>query len=112
MGRKSSANKQGRIQTRRRSLTWDHFKKMPKEEGSKPTIVCIYCGCKEYGTTNMLSHFPRCSMYPYASNNDPKQQILNFERKYGGKQLLDSMSHAFDLKECRKGINVFVISDE
>ena len=79
---------------------------MPKEEVSELVTECIYndviflCGSEDYGTFNMLGYIRKCPKYPYGLNNDPKQRILNFERKSSGKQLIDSMSHAFDLKEC------------
>ena len=64
---------------------------MPQKEVSEPTTECMHCGVrflcdsKDYGTSNMLGHIPKCPKFAYA--------------------------YAFDLKDRRKGIAMFVISD-
>ena len=85
--RKLSANKQAGITNRKRSVAWDHFKRVPDEEVREPTAECIHygirflCSSKEYGTSNMLGHIPKCPKNTFALRNDPKQQVLDFEKK-------------------------------
>ena len=116
--RKPSANKIAAITTRKRSIAWDHFKRVPKDEVSEPTAECMYCGIrflcdsKDHGTSNMLGHICKCPKYPYALKNDPKQQVLNFDKKSNKSILVGSTPHVYDLEECRKAISMFVICDE
>ena len=116
--RKPSTNKQAGISTRKRSIAWEHFKRLSDEEVSEPTAECLHCGTrflcggKVYGTSNMLGHIPKCPIYPLALRNDPKQQVLDFEKKSSGSTLVGSTPHVYDLEACRKAISVFVICDE
>ena len=66
INKKPFTNKQAGIITRKRSIAWDHFKKVPDEEVSEPTTKCMQhgiiflCVNKEYDISNMLGHIPKC----------------------------------------------------
>ena len=50
--------------------------------------------------------------YPHALQNDPKQQVLKFERTSNKTTLMGSTLHMYNIKEYRKAITLFVVTNE
>ena len=60
----------------------------------------------------MLAYILKCPKHLYALKNNPKQQVLDFDKKSNKTILIGSTQNVHGLKECRKAIFVLVICDE
>lgn len=67
------------------------------------------CDPRTHGTTNMLTHIPKCPKKPDALK-DPNQTTLTF--KTGETSALVAASTRFNLQLCRRALAMFVIVDE
>lgn len=68
------------------------------------------CDPKIHGTSNLLSHIPRCLKKPNCLVNDPNQAALTCRPGEAGG--LIAASTRFNLQACRRALAMFVIVDE
>jgi hypothetical protein len=105
--RKTNANG-----SRRTSSVWLHFNELTDVD--EPIAACKHCHkryrCdpKNHGTFNMLAHTKTCDKNPENQRYDPRQ--TNLVCGEGG--FLVPQSQRFNVKECKKAIALFVITDE
>ena len=68
----SSSTDSNLTNKRKRSIMWDHFKRIPCTDKNQEKAECLHCGvhigCSStQGTSSMHHHLDRCKEYPYAN---------------------------------------------
>ncbi|KAG6694115.1 hypothetical protein I3842_09G034200 [Carya illinoinensis] len=100
-----------------RSMVWDHFSRIPKDDPTKPRVACNYCGVsyacdmKTKGTKSMKYHIEKqCKKCPF-KKTDKSQIALGWKVEEGsGSGAL--MPIAFSVEACRQALVEMIILDE
>ncbi|KAG6718379.1 hypothetical protein I3842_04G146700 [Carya illinoinensis] len=73
----SNSSVGGSQRGRQRSMVWDHFTKIPKDDPTKPRAACNYCGAsyacdtKTNGTKSMKYHIEhQCKKCPFKKTDN------------------------------------------
>ncbi|KAI8530204.1 hypothetical protein RHMOL_Rhmol11G0037400 [Rhododendron molle] len=107
----------------KRSMVWNHFKRLGEETDPNPRAECTWCGTtyachgKRNGTTAMKTHIKlQCRKYPFSQRNlDKKQKTLGFEPIKGedGLEIGAKVTIVnFSVEACVKALAEMIILDE